>query len=259
VSADPLLVESRGSALWLTINRPERRNALSTEVLDGLVDEIVGVDADVVRSVVVTGAGDIAFCAGADLAATSPDATGLEQHEARGTLRVLFSAMQDCPVPVIARVRGLCLAGGVGVALGADLVVASDDARFGLPEVNIGLWPYMVGALVARHVSPKRALDWILTGRRIDAETAYDWGLVSRVVPVDSLDAEVDAVCEGLAALSPLVLRLGKAAWYDTADQPLWDAMRHLHTQLSLTAQTRDAVEGVTAFLQKRDPDWTGR
>jgi enoyl-CoA hydratase/carnithine racemase len=254
-----VLVETRGSALWLTINRPERRNALSSEVLATLIDELVSVDPAEVRSVVLTGAGEIAFCAGADLAATAPDATGHEQHEARGTLRELFSAMQDCPVPVIARVRGLCLAGGIGVALGADLLVASDDAKFGLPEVNIGLWPYMVGALVTRHVSPKRALDWILTARRLDAAEAYDWGLVSRVVPVDRLDAEVEEICARVAGLSPLVLRLGKAAWYDTADAPLWDALRYLHTQLSLTAQTKDAVEGVTAFLQKRDPEWTGR
>ena len=254
-----LLAEHRGSALWLTINRAERRNALSSEVLEGLVDHLVGVDVTQTRSVVVTGAGEVAFCAGADLAATAPDATGLEQHEARGSLRELFSAMQDCPVPVIARVRGLCLAGGIGVALGADVVVAADDSMFGLPETNIGLWPYMVGALVARHVSPKRAFDWMLTGRRITAAEAYDWGLVSRVVPVADLDAEVAGVCERAESLSPLILRLGKAAWYDTADQPLWEALRYLHTQLSLTAQTQDAVEGVTAFLQKRDPTWTGR
>ena len=249
-----------GGVLTLTIDREERRNALSTEVLDAL---LLGVREraleDDVRVVVVTGAGEKAFCAGADLAATAPDATGLEQHEARGGLRELILAMRSCPRPVVARVQGLCLAGGVGVALGCDVVVSSDAAEYGLPEVNIGLWPFMVGAMVARHVSPKRALDLMLTGRRIDAATAYDWGLVSRVVPAASLDEAVAEVCEGVAAKSPLVLRVGKAAYYATEEVALAAALEALQAQLSLLAQSHDAVEGVTAFLQKRPPAFTGR
>ena len=252
--------ELDGGVLTLTIDREERRNALSAEVLDGLLRGVRETAlGDDVRVVVVTGAGEKAFCAGADLAATEPDATGLEQHEARGALRELVLALRACPRPVVARVNGLCLAGGVGVALGCDVVVSADTAEYGLPEVNIGLWPFMVGALVGRHVSPKRAFDLALTGRRIDAATAYDWGLVSRVVPAAGLDAEVAALCEGLVAKSPLVLRVGKAAYYAAEEVALAPALEALQAQLSLLTQSHDAVEGVTAFFQKRPPSFTGR
>jgi enoyl-CoA hydratase len=246
--------------LTLTISREERRNALSPAVLTGLLDGVRerAVEDDV-RVVVVTGAGEKAFCAGADLGSFDADATQLELHEGRGGLRTLVLALRDCPRPVVARVQGLCLAGGLGLALACDLVVASDAAAFGTPEVDVGLWPFMIGALVARHVSPKRALDLLLSGRRITAAEAYDWGLVSRVVPAASLDDAVAEVCTGPAGKSPLVLRLGKAAWYGTEDLALAPALAHLQAQLSLLSQSNDAREGVTAFLQKRPPDWTGR
>lgn len=249
-----------GGVLTLTIDREERRNALSASVLSDL---LAGVREravqDDVRVVVLTGAGEKAFCAGADLAAPGPDATPLDLHEGRGGLRSLILALRECPRPTVARVGGLCLAGGVGLALGCDVVVSSDTAEYGLPEVNIGLWPFMVGALVARHVSPKRALDLMLTGRRISAAEALEWGLVSRVVPAVSLDAEVAAVCEGVAAKSPLVLRMGKAAYYGTEELAIGAALEALQAQLSLLSQSHDAVEGVTAFLQKRPPTFTGR
>jgi enoyl-CoA hydratase len=156
-------------------------------------------------------------------------------------------------------VQGLALAGGLGLMLACDVVVASETAAFGTPEVDVGLWPFMIGALVARHVSPKRALDLMLTGRRIDAATALEWGLVSRVVPAAAVDATVAEVTAGLAAKSPLVLRLGKAAYYATEDVALAPALEHLQAQLSLLTQSKDAVEGITAFFQKRPPEWTGR
>jgi enoyl-CoA hydratase/carnithine racemase len=246
--------------LTLTIDREERRNALSAEVLSGL---LAGVRSraveDDVRVVVIASAGDKAFCAGADLGAFDADATPLDLHERRGGLASLVLAMRDCPRPIVARVQGLCLAGGLGLALACDVVVASDAAAFGTPEVDVGLWPFMIGALVARHVSPKRALDLMLTARRIDAATALDWGLVSRVVSAKSLDAAVAEVAGGLAAKSPLVLRMGKAAWYATEDVALAPALAALQAQLSLLTQSKDAVEGITAFHQKRPPEWTGR
>jgi enoyl-CoA hydratase/carnithine racemase len=246
--------------LTLTIDREERRNALSPEVLTGLLSGIVTRAAeDDVRVVVVTGAGEKAFCAGADLAAFDPAATPLDLHEARSGLRDLVLAMRACPRPVVARVQGLCLAGGLGVALGCDLVVASEAAAFGTPEVDVGLWPFMVGALLARHAGPKRALDLMLTGRRIDAATALEWGLVSRVVPPEGLDAAVAEVTGALAAKSPLVLRMGKAAWYGTEEVALAPALAQLQAQLSLLTQSHDAVEGVLAFREKRAPVWTGR
>jgi enoyl-CoA hydratase len=258
--SDDVVASVVDGVLTLTIDHEARRNALSPAVLDGLLAGVRerAVEDDV-RVVVVTGAGEKAFCAGADLASSAPDATPLELHEARGGLRSLVLAMRDCPRPVVARVQGLCLAGGLGLALACDLVVASEAAAFGLPEVDIGLWPFMVGALVARHVSPKRALDLMLTGRRVPAAEAYDMGLVSRVVPADGLDAAVAEVCAGIAAKSPLVLRMGKAAWYATEEVALAPALETLQAQLSLLTQSKDAVEGVTAFFQKRPPEWTGR
>ena len=249
-----------GGVLTLTIDRADRRNALSPEVLAELLAGVRERAAEPdVRVVVVTGAGDKAFCAGADLGSFDADATPLELHESRGGLRSLVLAIRECPRPVVARVQGLALAGGFGLALACDLVVASEDAAFGLPEVDVGLWPFMVGALVARHVSGKRALDLMTTGRRIGAATAYEWGLVSRVVPAAELDAAVATLCAELAAKSPLVLRLGKAAWYGTEDTALAPALDALQAQLSLLTQSKDTAEGVAAFLQKRAPEWTGR
>lgn len=247
-----------GGVRTLTIDREERRNALSPEVLTALLSAVRS-PGDGVRVIVVTGAGEKAFSAGADLGALNPDATQLELHEGRGMLRELILAIRECPLPVVARVQGLCLAGGFGLMLACDVAVASEAAAFGTPEVDVGLWPFMIGALVARHVSPKRALDLMLTGRRIDAATALDWGLVSRVVPAAALDETVAEVAAGLAAKSPLVLRLGKAAYYATEDVALAPALAHLQGQLSLLTQSKDAVEGITAFFQKRPPEWTGR
>ncbi|MCA1823102.1 MAG: enoyl-CoA hydratase/isomerase family protein, partial [Frankia sp.] len=140
-----------------------------------------------------------------------------------------------------------------------DIVVAADTAAFGMPEVNIGLWPFMIGALVQRHVGAKRALDLMMTGRRIDATTALAWGLVSRVVPAASLDTAVSELAAEIAGKSPLVLRLGKSAYYATEDLELDPALTHLHGQLSLLAKSEDAAEGVAAFFEKRAPKWTGR
>jgi enoyl-CoA hydratase len=246
--------------LTLTIDREERRNALSAEVLSGLLDGVRSrALADDVRVVVLASAGEKAFCAGADLGSFDAEATPLDLHERRGGLRSLVLAMRECPRPVVARVQGLALAGGLGLALACDIVIASDAAAFGTPEIDVGLWPFMIGALVARHVSPKRALDLMLTARRIDAATALDWGLVSRVVPAAGLDAAVAEVAAGLAAKSPLVLRMGKAAWYETEDLALGPALAALQAQLSLLTQSKDAVEGIMAFHQKRPPEWTGR
>jgi enoyl-CoA hydratase/carnithine racemase len=246
--------------LTLTIDREERRNALSPEVLAGLLTGVRETAVtDEVRVVVLCGAGEKAFSAGADLGTMAEGATPLELHEGRGALRELLLALRACPRPVVARVQGLALAGGFGLMLGCDLVIASENAAFGTPEVDVGLWPFMIGALIARHVSPKRALDLMLTGRRIDAATALEWGLVSRVVPAGALDATVAEVAGSLAAKSPLVLRLGKAAYYETEEVALAPALAALQAQLSLLTQSKDAVEGITAFFQKRPPEWTGR
>ncbi len=255
-----LAVDRDDRVLRLTINREDKRNALSGEVLRGMLEaaRTVHTDDDV-RVVVVAAAGEKVFCSGADLAVMSNDATGLEQHEGRGLLRDVVLAFRSCPAPVVARVQGLCLAGGVGLALGCDVVLASSAAQFGLPEVGLGLWPFMVSALLARHISPKHAMHLMLSAERIDAESAYQMGLVSRVYPAESFAADFDAYVEKLAAAPPVAVRLGKAAWITAEEAPLAPALEAMQAQLSLLTTTRDAAEGVAAFFEKRPPNYTGR
>ena len=166
------------------------------------------------RVVLVTSAGQKVFCAGADLVQMAPDATGLEVHEGRGLLREVVLAMRACPVPVVASVQGLCLAGGVGLVLGCDVVLASDAAAFGLPEVDLGLWPFMVSALLGRHVSPKRAMEMMLSARRVPAAEALEMGLLSGGSSRRRRwREETSALVEALAAKPPVAVRLGKASF----------------------------------------------
>jgi enoyl-CoA hydratase len=256
-----LLVERAGDVVSLTINREDKRNALSRDVLQGLLDGVRTVAGDErVRAVVVRSAGEKVFCAGADLAVMSNDATGLEQHEGRGLLKDLVVAMRTCPKPIVARVQGLCLAGGIGLAAGCDVVLARETAQFGMPEVDRGLWPFMVSALLTRHVSPKHAMDYMLTGERFDAPTAHAMGLVSRVLPDAGFDDAVDGYVAKLAAAAPVAVRLGKAAWVAAAETTsLPAALEAMQAQLSLLTTTKDVAEGVAAFFEKRPPNWTGR
>jgi enoyl-CoA hydratase/carnithine racemase len=256
-----LLSERTDGVLRLTINREDKRNALSAEVMRGLLDGVRAASTDTdVRVVVVGSAGERIFCAGADLAVMAEDSTGLEQHEGRGLLAKLVVAIRECPVPVVARVQGLCLAGGIGLASGCDVVLARESAGFGMPEVDRGLWPFMVSALLARHISPKHAMDRMLIGDRFDARTAYQMGLVSRVFPDDTFDADVDAYVAKLAGSAPAAVRLGKAAWVAAMETtPLPVALEAMQAQLSLLTTTKDAAEGIAAFFEKRPPKWTGR
>ena len=252
-----LVVQRDGPVLRLHIDREPKRNALSGEVLRGMLEALRAVgDA---RVVLVTSAGDRVFCSGADLVAMAPDATGLQVHEGRGLLREVVLAMRACPLPVVASVQGLCLAGGVGLVLGCDLVLAADTAAFGLPEVDLGLWPFMVSALLGRHASPKRAMEMMLSARRVPAGEALEMGLVSRVVPAASLAAETATLTAALADKPPVAVRLGKAAFQAAMDSGLAPALEAMQAQLSLLNTTEDAAEGVGAFLAKRTPQWKGR
>lgn len=247
-----LRVERAGPALWLTIDREERRNAVSAEVLRGMLDAVAGLDDPAVRAIVVTGAGERVFCSGADLTAGAGEDAG-------ELFKDLVLAMRACPVPVIARVQGLCLAGGVGLAAATDVVLASSAAEFGLPEARLGLWPFLVSALLARTVSPKHALDLMLTGERIDAAAAHRIGLVSRVLPAQTFDVGVAEYVARVAQAAPLAVRLGKAALVPAQELPLEPALDAMRAQLAALAASDDAREGVAAFREKRAPRWTGR
>lgn len=253
--------ERDGAVVRLTIDRPDARNALNPDVLTGLVAGFEEARGDPeVRVVVLTGAGDRAFCAGADLTGgLTGDATALEQHEQRGLLRELFGAAEALDKPIVGRINGHALAGGLGVALACDLLVAADDAQFGTPEVRVGLWPYVISALLTEHLGPKRALELMMTGRRLSAEEARSWGLVNRVVPRAQLDDAVAALVEELVAGAPVALALGRRAFHEAREMGPHAAMAYLHGMLDLTVGTEDVVEGVTAFFQKRPPVWKGR
>ncbi|MDQ3503438.1 MAG: enoyl-CoA hydratase/isomerase family protein, partial [Actinomycetota bacterium] len=213
-----LAVDRRDGQLWLTISREARRNALSAEVLESLL-EAFRAPGDA-RVVMLGSVGEI-FCSGADLVQMAPGDTGLAVHQRRGLLREVVLAMRACPVPVVVTVQGLCLAGGVGLVLGSDIVLASDTAAFGLPEVELGLWPFMVGALLGRHVSPKQAMELMLTGRRVPAAEALQIGLISRVVEADRLRLEEQALAAALAAKPPLAVQRGKAAFQAAMESTL--------------------------------------
>jgi len=258
--AGELRYEVEGPVARVTIDRPERRNAMSYEVMTGLLDALSRARADAaVRVVVLTGAGDRAFCAGADLTSIGDNAGAAAAHESRGLLADVFRAMDALGKPTIARVRGYALAGGFGLACACDFLVASDDAVFGTPEVRVGLWPYMITVPLLRSMPPKRALELMATGRRVDAAEADRIGFVTRVVPAEELDAAVDELAAGLASRSPVVMRWGRDAFYHVLGMDADDALAYLQAMLTVTTLTDDAAEGVAAFAEKREPRWSGR
>ncbi len=255
-----VLYEAAEGAARVTINRPERRNAMSYGVMHGLRDAMqrAGSDDDV-RVVVLTGAGDKAFCAGADLTGIADNAGAAAAHDGRGLLADLFRDMWSLGKPIVARVRGYALAGGFGLACACDLIVAADDAVFGTPEINVGLWPYMITVPLLRSMPPKTALDLMITGRRVGADEGARLGFVQRVVPVEELDATVDALAAELAGKSPLIMRWGRDSFYRVLERDADPALSYLQGMLTVTTQTDDAAEGVAAFAEKRAPRWTGR
>ena len=266
-TSETVLFTRDGAVATLTINRPERRNALSTSVIAGLRAGLAEIAADEsLRAVVLTGAGDKAFCAGADLVGSSPAGAGAGgpaassdvavHHAARGELGRLMEDLWDLGKPSIARVRGYALAGGMGLALACDLVVAADDAVFGTPEIDIGIWPFMITVPLIRAMPPKRALELMLTGRRVGAEEAERIGFVSRVVPADQLDAAVDELARSLAAKPPGAMRLGRESFYTALDLGTREALRYLHPLLSVAITTDEAAEGRAAFAERRPPRW---
>ena len=257
--APQVLSETEGAVGRITINRPDRRNALSPEVVRGISDALSQLDEDKsVQVVVLTGAGDKAFCAGGDLGGMAAE-TKVGQHWERSEVGDLLDAMRKSRLPIVARVNGHALAGGFGLMLGCDLVVAAEEAQMGTPEVNIGLWPFMISAVIQRDVPRKVALELMLTGKRVSATDAERWGMVNRVVPRTELDAAVDELVSDVASKSPLIVALGKRSYYRAEDMSFSDGLDYLAGMLTVCLESEDTIEGVTAFLQKRAPEWKGR
>ncbi len=251
--------EVEGRRATLTIDQPERRNPLSVETMAGLVEGLRrAIDDPAVAVIVVTGAGDKAFSAGGDLAGGFvDDPVGL--HRSRGALADLFRLLHRGGKPTVARVNGHALAGGFGVAVACDVVVAVEDAMMGTPEISVGLWPAMISAVLVRVMPRKAALELMMTGRIITAAEAHRLGAVSRVVTRDDLDRVVDEVVESLASKSAAVLAMGRDLFYDTADLGFDAALDRLQGGLTAVSLTEDSQEGIRAFLEKRQPQWSHR
>ncbi len=257
MSAAEVRYEVDGRVATITIDRPEKRNALSWGAMAELREALASAKADAaVRVVVLTGAGDKAFCAGADLGGMADGVGYAALHDARGELARLFRDLWELGKPTVARVRGYALAGGFGLALACDLVVAADDAVFGTSEIDVGLWPHMITVPLTRSMPPKKALELMMTGRRVGAAEADRIGFVTRVVPVDELDAAVAELAATLAAKSPVAMKLGRDSFHGAWDLAAEEALRFLHPLLTVTASTDDAAEGIAAFAEKRQPIW---
>ena len=260
MSEEEVLYKVADSVATLTINRPDVRNAMSYGVMQGLRDGVAEAKADEdVHVLVLTGAGDRAFCAGADLSGIAANGSASEAHDGRGLIANLFRELWALGKPTIARVRGYALAGGFGLALSCDLVVASDDSQFGTPEVNVGLWPYMITVPLLRSMPARTVLELQMTGRRVDAAEAQRIGFVNRVVAATELDEAVNELASTLAAKSPLVMRWGRDAFYRVLEMDSDPALDYLQSMLTVHTSSEDAAEGVAAFAEKRAPVWKGR
>jgi enoyl-CoA hydratase/carnithine racemase len=238
------------------INREPQRNALNLETLSLFLKYLDQAESDdAVRVILITGAGERAFCSGADLGGAV--AGGIE--EGFRSYARLMKRLAGYPKPVVARINGDCLAGGMGLMLACDIVISRNDVKFGTPEVNVGLFPMMIGALIYRNALRKKAMEMILLGHKLDAEQAREMGLITRAVAPQELDAEVAKTLKLLAAKSPIGIRIGKEAFYAMADMPFEAALDFLSQKIAEVAATEDAKEGITAFLEKRSPVFKGR
>ena len=248
-----ILVDDAGPIARITLNRPEKRNPIGPATCGELIDALAAIKArPEARVVVLTGAGTV-FSAGGDLSAM-PAGGG-----PTASLVDLLLAMHDLGKPILAMVNGPALAGGLGLMVACDLVVAADSASFGTTEIAVGLWPMMITAEITRSVGRKKTLEMMLTGRKLDAAEALAAGLVTRVVPAAELEAATYALAAELADRSPAALALGLHAFYRSQDMEIEPQLRYLEAELGHVLALDDAREGIAAFFGKRKPVWTGK
>ena len=253
-----MLRADRGAVTWLTLNRPAARNALSLGLMAALETELARVAGDpAVKAVVIGGAGP-AFCAGHDLREMRARPERAAYEETFAACSRLMLAITRLPKPVIARVHGIATAAGCQLVATCDLAVAAETARFATPGVNIGLFCSTPMVALSRAVGRKAAMEMLLTGELVEAARAREIGLVNRVVPEAELDRATAALAEWIAAKSPLTLAIGKEAFYAQAEMRLDEAYRYAAEVMTRNMLARDAAEGIDAFLQKRQPVWTG-
>ncbi len=250
-----------GGVATIALDQPETRNALSDGMLDDLIEAFETARADAaVRCVVLTSTHEKVFSSGGNLAGFAAEAPLVQKHlESASKFPRLFHLIGELGKPTLCAANGHVLAGSLGLALACDLIVAREDARFGTPEINVGVFPFMIMALIYRNVGRKKTTELLLLGEQISAAEAERIGIVNRVVAAAEFDAAVQDWAARLAAKSPLLMRLGKDAMYRQQDMAFADALEYLQAQFSLALSTEDIQEGVKAFFEKRDPVWTGR
>jgi enoyl-CoA hydratase len=257
---DVVLYEVDAGVARITLNDPETRNSLSPQLMEGLLRALGAArEDDEVRCVVLASSHEKVFSSGANLGAFSADAPLIERYGGTRRFVEVFRALGELGKPSIVAANGHVLAGSLGIALACDLIVAKEGAGFGTPEINVGLFPFMVMALIYRNVPRKKTNEMLLLGERLTAHEAREAGIVNKVVSADDFDAAVDEWASKLASKSPVVMRLGKDAMWRQMDMPLADALDYLCSQLTIELGTEDAIEGVTAFFEKREPRWKGR
>lgn len=255
-----VLIERRGPVQWISINRPERRNALNEEVVRTIGRGVAEAVADpAVRAIVLTGIGEQAFCAGADLAKNAKGAAfDVDFSRPRHYIVDLFKAFQECPLPIIARVNGHVMAGGFGLLCGCDMAVAVDEARFGTPESKIGVTPMMILPYMLRVLPQRKLMEMCITGEQFSAAEMLEMGVLNYVVSRAELDAKVEWLLARIVDKSPTAVKLGKQAFHAMRDMGLRESLEYAQVMVPVMASTGDAAEGMAAFQEKRKPHWPG-
>ena len=256
---EQVLLSADGHVATVTLNRPDQRNPLSATMLRDLTSAFRWCQQEPdVRVVVLTGAGRV-FCAGADLTSFDGEMSGLEKFRSRDLFVDLFVLMAELGKPIVGRINGHALAGGLGLASSCDILVTVDTATFGTPEINVGIWPMMIQAILSRNIPRKVLLEMEMLGQRMTAMQLQLLGVVNRVVPHEQLDSTVSEIAGELAKKSPVAMRLGRDSFYRHQDMDFRAALHYLHGQFLLVSQTEDSREGIKAFFEKREPDFKGR
>ena len=254
-----LLIETKKQVQWITINRPDVRNALNDKVLNGIRDGVQqAMDNPDIRAIVLTAAGNRAFCAGGDLKRGGGKVFDFNVSSLESPMISLFKLMETCNIPVIGRINGHVMAGGMGLLCACDMAITTDRALFGTPETKIGLFPMMILTYMLRIIPRRKLLEMCITAEPVKAQEALSLGLVNHVVPEEELDTKVNEMLDLIVTRSPTAIKMGKHAFHAMQDMSIHEAFDHAQMVIPLMSMTDDAKEGFASFNEKRAPDFPG-